>query len=689
MKQEKEAERHAQELLEKIDQEHMVNETKRKKKEKQKHKKAEKIKKEKEIKAEEEQRALDALIASEPTTPPKPAEVMPAVDATPPSPQKSKSRKQRDQARAPQKEPEPQPKVETPPQAEDNSDRVPTIEANEPAKPVEPQTKSEKKGKKERKKQQQLEKQQQQQQQQQQEQTQQAETSPVSAQATEEQPEVWKDVKPVRKKEFQKMSLGSNYIARVIGRSGCNVNAIRDVTGTHIDIEKPKKGGGDRTITIRGTPEQTTLAKKLMDELIKNPDMEIDDIIHKYIPNAKPRSRERVSEVEEEEEEKPKSLNIEKILAAVQQSEKDLREKEKKIEARKKKQAEEAKARQEALIKTQQEQEKQHVAVAPQPQKPVATSSSLPPTPRPKKVAEPAPIQAPKPLSTPVEDAVSQHLRNLRKRDEMERNRTKEDENTKIKVEVVQKQVAEMSIIDPMPAPLPPAVSVAPIQPQLAHSLPTPDWSDLQNPNVDIRNGARTHPGPIGPPKSRQDIPGSISPYAPHSVQPPSNSFQPSQPYQMDPSSSPFRSPGQGMPQQVVHSPGHVNRPLFPDSDDRFQKPIQRVPPIMAPQPSDDYQLPKTSISSKWEQEEPHMPPFHHSFGPLGGGFPSEPFNDNSHYRERPNPQVQPPDFPRHPNLPLFDAPFERRNPGATGAIGEGRPSSSFRPVSLFPCWWI
>merc|ERR1712037_144975 len=233
---------------------------------------------EKEIKAEEEQRALDALIASEPTTRPKPAEVMPAVDTTPPSPQKSKSRKQRDQARAPQKEPEPQPKVESPPQAEDNSDRVPTIEANEPAKPVEPQTKSEKKGKKERKKQQQQEKQQQQQQQQQQEQTQQAETSPVSSQATEEQPEVWKDVKPVRKKEFQKMSLGSNYIARVIGRSGCNVNAIRDVTGTHIDIEKPKKGGGDRTITIRGTPEQTTLAKKLMDELIKNPDMEIDDI---------------------------------------------------------------------------------------------------------------------------------------------------------------------------------------------------------------------------------------------------------------------------------------------------------------------------------------------------------------------------------------------------------------------------
>ena len=641
----------------------MVNETKRKKKEKQKHKKAEKIKKEKEIKAEEEQRALEALAASAPTTPPKPTEPTPVVESTPPSPQKTKNRKQ---ARQPQKEPEPEPKVDSSPKAEAPVDRVPTIESNEPAKPTEPvQTKSEKKGKKERKKQQQ-----------QQQQSEAAQVDGFKGAIVEQQPDVWKDVKPVRKKEFQKMSLGSNYIARVIGRSGCNVNAIRDVTGTHIDIEKPKKGGGDRTITIRGTPEQTSLAKKLMDELIKNPDMEIDDIIHKYIPNAKSRSRERVSEVEEEEPE-PKSLNFEKILAAVQQTEKDQREKEKKVEARKKKQAEEAKARQEALLKAQQEKEKQQIPVVPQAPKPIAASTSLPPTPRPKKVVESIPPAVPKTVSTPVEDAVSQHLRNLRKRDEMERKRTKDDD-MKIKVEVVQKQVADL-IIDPVQVPLPPAVSVAPLSTSMSHSLPTPDWNDVQNPNVEIINGPRTHPGPIGPPKSRQDIPGSISPYANQPVQPPSNSFQPSQHYQMD---SSFRSPVQGMPQQVVH----VNRPLFPDSDDRFAtKPIQRVPPIMAPQPQDDYPLPKTSISSKWEQEEHHITPFHHSFGTLGGGFPSEPFNESSHFRERPNPQVQPPDFPRHPNLPLFDAPFERRNPGATGAIGEGRPSSSFRPVRHYP----
>jgi len=55
----------------------------------------------------------------------------------------------------------------------------------------------------------------------------------VAAQVTiqEEQPD-WNVVK--NKKPIRKLVLPSNQIARVIGRSGCNVNAIRDVTGTHI-----------------------------------------------------------------------------------------------------------------------------------------------------------------------------------------------------------------------------------------------------------------------------------------------------------------------------------------------------------------------------------------------------------------------------------------------------------------------
>ena len=55
----------------------------------------------------------------------------------------------------------------------------------------------------------------------------------ATAQVTtqEEQPD-WNVVK--NKKPIRKLVLPSNQIARVIGRSGCNVNAIRDVTGTHI-----------------------------------------------------------------------------------------------------------------------------------------------------------------------------------------------------------------------------------------------------------------------------------------------------------------------------------------------------------------------------------------------------------------------------------------------------------------------
>ena len=45
--------------------------------------------------------------------------------------------------------------------------------------------------------------------------------------------------------------VASNLISRVIGRGGCNINAIREVTGAHIDIDKMKKGAIERTVTIK------------------------------------------------------------------------------------------------------------------------------------------------------------------------------------------------------------------------------------------------------------------------------------------------------------------------------------------------------------------------------------------------------------------------------------------------------
>lgn len=46
------------------------------------------------------------------------------------------------------------------------------------------------------------------------------------------------------------MSVPANAISRVIGRGGMNINAIRESSGAHIEVEK-QKGQGERTVIIR------------------------------------------------------------------------------------------------------------------------------------------------------------------------------------------------------------------------------------------------------------------------------------------------------------------------------------------------------------------------------------------------------------------------------------------------------
>ncbi|XP_016863502.1 ankyrin repeat domain-containing protein 17 isoform X8 [Homo sapiens] len=89
--------------------------------------------------------------------------------------------------------------------------------------------------------------------------------------------EGWKEV--VRRSK--KVSVPSTVISRVIGRGGCNINAIREFTGAHIDIDKQKDKTGDRIITIRGGTESTRQATQLINALIKDPDKEIDELIPK------------------------------------------------------------------------------------------------------------------------------------------------------------------------------------------------------------------------------------------------------------------------------------------------------------------------------------------------------------------------------------------------------------------------
>merc|ERR1712106_20986 len=251
------------------------------------------------------------------------------------------------------------------------------------------------------------------------------------------------DWKFVPTKKPRKLVPSSSRIARVIGRSGCNVNAIRDVTGTHIDIEKPKKGGGERTITIRGNCESTTMAYKLMEELI-NSDKDITELIETHFPEQKKSTgsstdsvkgdgaKEEKAESEKQESVKPKtpSSSIEAALAAVQQSEKILSEKNERKrkkeeeEARKKKELE-AKQRDElkrqaaaaaAVLASQQQQQQQQHHSSPKLATPVHKV-----TPVPQPVVAEKPISKAKDMDEETNRKVSEYLRSLARQDEKKR----------------------------------------------------------------------------------------------------------------------------------------------------------------------------------------------------------------------------------------------------------------------------
>lgn len=82
----------------------------------------------------------------------------------------------------------------------------------------------------------------------------------------------------------KKLSVPSSVISRVIGRGGCNVNAIRDATGAHVDIDTSnQKATGTCTVTIKGAVESTRQAHHLILTLIKDPECDIND----HLPRAK------------------------------------------------------------------------------------------------------------------------------------------------------------------------------------------------------------------------------------------------------------------------------------------------------------------------------------------------------------------------------------------------------------------
>lgn len=67
----------------------------------------------------------------------------------------------------------------------------------------------------------------------------------------------WSSVDQSSKKRVQVLNVTSNSVARVIGRAGANINAIREATNAHIEVEKmtARREQATRQITVKGTPE--------------------------------------------------------------------------------------------------------------------------------------------------------------------------------------------------------------------------------------------------------------------------------------------------------------------------------------------------------------------------------------------------------------------------------------------------
>lgn len=85
----------------------------------------------------------------------------------------------------------------------------------------------------------------------------------------------------------KKIIIPTYAISRVIGRAGSNINAIRAATGAHIEVEKQGKSQNDRMITIKGSTDATKQASVLIGALVKDPEVDILQMLPKVNTNAR------------------------------------------------------------------------------------------------------------------------------------------------------------------------------------------------------------------------------------------------------------------------------------------------------------------------------------------------------------------------------------------------------------------
>ena len=85
-----------------------------------------------------------------------------------------------------------------------------------------------------------------------------------------------KEDDPSRK--CQRIAVPAKAISRIIGRAGCNINAIREATGAQVDLDK-LKNSSDAVVTIRGNADASRIAHDLVVALIRESDKDIEQLI--------------------------------------------------------------------------------------------------------------------------------------------------------------------------------------------------------------------------------------------------------------------------------------------------------------------------------------------------------------------------------------------------------------------------
>uniref|UniRef100_A0AAF5PWA4 K Homology domain-containing protein n=1 Tax=Wuchereria bancrofti TaxID=6293 RepID=A0AAF5PWA4_WUCBA len=92
----------------------------------------------------------------------------------------------------------------------------------------------------------------------------------------------WRHVDLSRRRSTR-LSVSSNSIARVIGRAGGNINAIREATGAYIEVEKQtgKKEQHDRQITLKGSDVALRQAVDMIHGLIDDSECNVEEVIQR------------------------------------------------------------------------------------------------------------------------------------------------------------------------------------------------------------------------------------------------------------------------------------------------------------------------------------------------------------------------------------------------------------------------